>query len=52
MRIYVDSISKFTVNANSLNTSLAVASGTHSVIVQAWDSTGAVFKTPLTIHVP
>jgi len=40
------------VNASSLNTSLAVPSGAHSVAVQAWDSTGAVFKTTLTIHVP
>jgi hypothetical protein len=52
MRIYVDNISKFTVNASSLDTSLAIATGTHSIVVQAWDSTGAVFKTPLTIHVP
>jgi hypothetical protein len=52
MRIYVDSVSKFTIDASSLNTSLALASGAHSVVMQAWDSTGAVFKTPLTIHVP
>src|SRR5690242_12250960 len=51
MRIYVDNIAKFTVNASSLDTSLALATGTHSVVVQAWDSSGAVFKTPLTIHV-
>ena len=52
MRIYIDNSSKFTVSASSLDTSLAVPSGTHSVVVQAWDSTGAFFKTPLTIHVP
>lgn len=52
MRIYVDNIAKFTVNASSLDTSVALATGTHFVVVQAWDSTGAVFKTPLTIHVP
>lgn len=52
MRIYVDNISKFAGNASSLDTSLALAAGTHSIVVQAWDSTGAVFKTPLTIHVP
>ena len=51
MRIYVDNISKFAVNAGSLDTSVALATGTHSVVVQAWDSSGAVFKTPLTIHV-
>jgi hypothetical protein len=51
MRIYVDNISRFAINSSSLDTSLALASGTHSVVVQAWDSTGAFFKTPLTIHV-
>jgi phosphatidylinositol-3-phosphatase len=51
MRIYVDSVSKFTVSSSSLDTSLALTSGTHSVVMQAWDSSGAVFKTPLTIHV-
>jgi Carboxypeptidase regulatory-like domain/Calcineurin-like phosphoesterase/Bacterial Ig domain len=51
MRIYVDNVSNFSTNASSLNTSLALATGTHSVVVQAWDSTGVVFKTPLTIHV-
>jgi len=51
MRIYVDNIAKFTVDASSLDTFVALATGTHSVVVQAWDSSGAVFKTPLTIHV-
>jgi hypothetical protein len=51
MRIYVDNISRFANNSSSLDTSLALATGTHSIVVQAWDSTGAVFKTPLTIHV-
>jgi acid phosphatase len=51
MRIYVDNIAKFTVDASSLDTFVALATGTHSVVVQAWDSTGVVFKTPLTIHV-
>jgi phosphatidylinositol-3-phosphatase len=51
MRIYVDNIAKYTVDASSLNTFLALATGTHSVVVQAWDSSGAVFKTPLTIQV-
>ena len=52
MRIYIDNLPKFTTNASSLNTSLAVSAGTHAVVVQAWDSSGAVFKSPLTIHVP
>ena len=51
MRIYVDSVSVYAVNAAAIDTSVAVSSGTHSLVVQAWDSTGAFFKTPLTIQV-
>jgi hypothetical protein len=51
MRIYVDNVSVYAVNAAAIDTSVAVSSGTHSMVVQAWDSTGAFFKTPLTIQV-
>lgn len=51
MRIYVDNVSKFDIKASSLDTTIALTTGAHSVVVQAWDSTGAVFKTPLTIQV-
>jgi acid phosphatase len=51
MRIYIDNSAKFTGTAGSLNTSLDVPAGTHSVAVQAWDSAGAVFKSSFTITV-
>lgn len=51
MRIYIDGVSAYTTSVASINTSLQVASGTHSVIVQAWDSSGAVFKNAQTITV-
>jgi hypothetical protein len=51
MRIYVDNVSVYLVSASSLDTSIAIATGSHSVVVQAWDSTGAVFKAPLSITV-
>lgn len=51
MRIYVDNVSQYLIYAASLDTSLALAAGQHSVVVQAWDSTGAYYKTPLTITV-
>lgn len=51
MRIYVDNVSRFDTKASSLDTTIALATGAHSIVVQAWDSTGAVFKTPLTIRV-
>jgi len=51
MRIYVDNLSVYLVSASSLNTSVTMAAGTHNVVVQAWDSTGAVFKMPLSLTV-
>ena len=52
LRIYVDGISAYTVNnTTGLNTSLALAAGTHSVVVQGWNAAGTVFKSPLTIKV-
>src|SRR5436189_22694 len=51
IRIYVDGNSTYTVNASSLNTSLGIAAGGHSIVVQAWDTTGAVYKQPLTVIV-
>src|SRR5579864_7939770 len=51
MRIYVDNVSVYLVSASKLDASLAVGAGTHSVVIQAWDSTGAVFKTPMTLTV-
>ncbi|HEY2168584.1 MAG TPA: hypothetical protein VGJ30_03095, partial [Candidatus Angelobacter sp.] len=51
MRIYVDNLSVYLVSASSLNTSVTMSAGTHSVVVQAWDSTGAVFKTPMSLTV-
>jgi hypothetical protein len=52
MRIYVDNVSQYTVNAASLNTNMSLASGTHSVVVQAWNSAGTVYKNSFSITVP
>lgn len=51
MRVYVDGASAFVTSSGSLNTSLGMSSGTHSVVVQAWDSAGGIFKTAETITV-
>ena len=51
VRIYVDNVSMFTVNAATLDTFVPVSSGSHFVVVQAWDSSGAVFKSAETITV-
>jgi len=51
MRIYVDNISVYLVSASKLDTLVTMSAGSHFVVVQAWDSTGAVFKAPLTLSV-
>lgn len=51
MEIYVDNASVYSMNASSLDTSVTMASGNHYVVVQAWDTTGAVYKNARTITV-
>ena len=51
MRIYVDNVSRYFVHAASVNTTLTISRGTHHLVFQAWDSTGAVFKASKTITV-
>lgn len=51
MRIYLDGISVYNNTTNKIDTSVPVATGLHNLVVQAWDSKGTVFKTPLTISV-
>jgi hypothetical protein len=51
MRVYVDGVSQYLVYSNHTDAYINASAGSHSVIVQAWDSTGAVFKAPLTVNV-
>jgi PKD repeat protein len=51
MRIYVDNVSAYLVNAASIDTSLQLAPGSHYVVVQAWNQAGQIAKTPLNITV-
>jgi hypothetical protein len=51
MRIYVDGTSVFNNTSASLNTSVTITPGQHTAVVQAWDSTGAVFKNTMTLTV-
>lgn len=51
MRVYIDNVSVVATFTNSINTSVPVGVGSHNVVVQAWDSTGAVFKSAETITV-
>ncbi|HET9183431.1 MAG TPA: alkaline phosphatase family protein [Candidatus Angelobacter sp.] len=51
MRIYVDNVSVYFTKSASLDTSIAVKPGGHHVVVQAWDSRGAIYKNARTITV-
>jgi hypothetical protein len=51
MRIYVDNNSVYVTANSALDTFVPMASGTHFVVVQAWDAQGAVFKFPETVTV-
>jgi hypothetical protein len=51
MRIYLDGVSVFANTTNKIDTLVKAATGLHNLTVQAWDSKGTVFKTPLTISV-
>ena len=51
MRIYIDNVSKYVVSAGSIDTSIAMTAGSHNMVVQAWDSTGAVLKKSQTVTV-
>jgi hypothetical protein len=51
MRVYVDNVSVYALSGSKIDTSIAMSAATHNVVVQAWDTTGAVFKQALTITV-
>ena len=51
MKVYIDNQDSYTIASNSINTALPMSAGSHYVVVQAWDNSGNVYKTPVTISV-
>ena len=51
MIAYVDNVIAYQVSTNQLSTSLSLTAGTHNITVNAWDSSGAVFKSTVIITV-
>ena len=51
MAVYVDNVLKYKVSGAKVDTGIAMSAGSHSVVVQSWDSTGYVQKQALTIKV-
>lgn len=52
MMIYVDNYAKYTTYTSSLSTSLTLASGSHYVVIKAWDNHGTIYTTSVSISVP
>jgi hypothetical protein len=51
MRIYVDNVSVASASANKIAATVSMSKATHSVVFQAWDIKGNVYKTAKTITV-
>ena len=51
MRLYVDSVSVYSTSSSSFNTTVTMTTGTHSMVFQAWDSKGNVYKAAKTVTV-
>lgn len=51
MKVYVDGVSKYQTSLASINTSLTLAAGTHSMTVKAWTSSGTVYSKSETFSV-
>ncbi|HUS18737.1 MAG TPA: hypothetical protein VMZ25_03730 [Terriglobales bacterium] len=51
MKVYVDNNLAFSAGGAGVDTYLAMATGTRYVVVQSWDSTGAVLKQAVTVNV-
>ena len=52
MRIYVDDNSVYTTQNSSINTSVSMSSGTHHIVVVAWDQVGTSWTNNVTVNVP
>jgi hypothetical protein len=51
MRIYVDGVSVASASASKISATVSMSKATHSVVFQAWDSKGNVYKAGKTITV-
>src|SRR5205807_2073833 len=51
MQIYVDDVLKYHVAGSKLDTSLALSSGRHHVVVQSWDTAGGIHKSGVNVSV-
>jgi len=48
-QVYLDGALKFQSSNNSADTTLPIAVGTHQIVIQGWDSSGATFKSAVNV---
>lgn len=51
MKVYVDNNIMYSTSSAKIDAYVPMSGGSHYVVVQAWDSAGAVMKAPLTVNV-
>ena len=51
MKVYLDSVVVATSTGPTIRSSVTAAAGTHLLSVQAWDTTGALYKTDETVNI-
>ena len=51
MQVYVDDVLKYQVSGSVVSTSLAMSSGLHHIVAQAWDTGGGIWKSEVYITV-
>jgi PKD repeat protein len=48
-QIYMDGSLKYRTSGSTASTTLSISQGTHQITIQGWDSSGAVFKSSVTV---
>jgi PKD repeat protein len=48
-QIYMDGSMKYKASGSTASTTLSISQGTHQITIQGWDSSGAVFKSSVTV---
>ena len=51
MQVYVDSALQYQTNGTSVSTALQMISGSHLIVVQAWDVAGGTWRSSVTVNV-
>ena len=48
-QVYLDGVLKFQSSTSSADTTLSISVGTHKIVIQGWDASGATFKSAVTV---